>query len=74
MKKYRIINLIQPKITNIKCHTKVGEAKTNMENPAHDEMSIKDDFNNGGINMRGRERMSINTNYTHIILQFTGIR
>ena len=72
-----MINLIQPKISNIKWHAnilKVGEGKSNMENPAHDGMSIKDDFNSGGINMRGQERVSINNNYTHIILQFTGIR
>ena len=53
--------------------SKVDEAKT-KENPDANGISSKDDFNNGFSNITKQEMNSSSISYTHMILQFTGIR
>ena len=43
-------------------------------NPDENGVSTKDDFNNSFSNVKMKqEMMHLGTNYTHMILQFTGI-
>ena len=51
--------------------SKVDEAKTRANHDGNGTSS-KDDFNNSFSNLRKQERQPPSTNYTHMILQFTG--